>query len=225
MGISAGGVISNGCNIVRSFSIVTRSSTRLPASVLCPSVPTISVSSFDGKSLILVTGSQQAYSISCTYDTGEICTSSTVYQITVTGGPTPSLISLTPSGTNPITFSPSTNLIDAGVYTISVQIQTSSTPTIVLSAAANGTFTYVNPCLTATFSSNLCYSSPITVAVGSTESVSTPTWVDSVTNSISSLSLICAYTLQPLSFTTIPTASMSGKITYASASATLLSGT
>jgi len=120
MGISAGGVISSGCNLIRTFGVVTRSATNLATNFLCPSVPTLSVSTFNGQSITLVTGSQQAYSLSCIYDTGEICSSSTVYLIIVTGGPTPSLISLTPSGINPITFSASSNLADAGVYSVSV---------------------------------------------------------------------------------------------------------
>lgn len=105
---------------MRTVGFVTRSATNLPPTLMCPFTPTISVSSFNGKNMVLVTGGQQSYSLSCSSSTGEVCHSTTIYKITVTGGPTPSLINLTPSGTNTITFSTSFNLGDTGVYSVNV---------------------------------------------------------------------------------------------------------
>ena len=81
MGISAGGATTPMCNyeVIRAFSVVTRSATDLPDIFVCPFTPTLSVSSFSGKSMTLVTGSEQTYSLSCTIDTGGACPSSRVY--------------------------------------------------------------------------------------------------------------------------------------------------
>ena len=81
------------------------------------------------------------------------------HKITVTGGPNPGLITLPNSAIASITFAGSDNLADAGIYNIAVQISTDGG--ITWSGAISATFTYVNPCLTATISGT-CWS-PFTV--------------------------------------------------------------
>ena len=74
--------------------------------------------------MALITGTTQTYSISCTLNTGEDCSAAT-FQVTVAGGPTPSLIFLTSGSANTVTFNASSVLANAGNYTISVQAKTS----------------------------------------------------------------------------------------------------
>jgi hypothetical protein len=77
------------------------------------------------------------------------CTSPVnAHKITVTGGPNPGLITMPNSATPTIRFAGTDNTADAGVYQIKVQISINGG--ITWSAAVTGTFTYVNPCLTAT---------------------------------------------------------------------------
>ena len=64
------------------------------------------------------------------------------YQITVTG-PNPALITLPSSTTPTISFGASTDLADAGVYVIAVQISADGGAS--WSAPTNATFKYINP--------------------------------------------------------------------------------
>jgi hypothetical protein len=74
--------------------------------------------------MALITGTTQTYSISCTLNTGEDCSAAT-YVVTVTGGPTPSLIFLTSVSAHTITFTATSNLASAGTYTVSVKAKAS----------------------------------------------------------------------------------------------------
>ena len=64
------------------------------------------------------------------------------YKITVTG-PNPGLITLPNTASPTISFASNTNLADAGVYGIAVQVSADGGTT--WSAPTNATYTYVNP--------------------------------------------------------------------------------
>ena len=76
------------------------------------------MSGFDSKSLIILTGATQSFTLSATTNTGLLQTIN--YAITVTGGTGTSLITL--SG-DTVTFASTNVLAYAGVYTISVKAQ------------------------------------------------------------------------------------------------------
>lgn len=113
-----------------------------------------------------------------------------IYDITVTGGSGTSLITL--SG-NTVTFADTSILAYAAIYTISVKARFTGSST--WSAPTTGTFTYVNPCVSATIT-GACWAD-FSVDLLANHQVFVPAWSDSVTNLVNNGTQICAYT--PLS--------------------------
>ena len=129
------------------------------------SISTIDVSSFDNRSLIIVTGAAQSHTLTSTTSGGHTC--SINYQLKVTG-PNSSLITV--SG-NTITFTASSVLVDTGTYYVAVTAKTTTQTdlfnrTVAWSSATIGTFYYVNPCLTATMPTSITCPAAFSVVVG-----------------------------------------------------------
>lgn len=124
-------------------------------------------------------------------------TCSIIYAITVSGGSGNSLITLS-GGT--VRFSATNILANAGTYTISVTAKISGQTT--WSAATMATFTYINPCLTATVVST-CPSN-FQVEVSATNSASVPLWSDSVTTAVNNGTTICPLSYKSILVTSAP---------------------
>ena len=111
--------------------------------------------------------------------------------MTVTGGPKPSLITVTG---NIITFAASDVFSDAGTYTVAVQAKTSAqTVWSTATTATTGTFYYINPCLTATMPATATCPPAFSVNVGASAISSTfALFKDSVTSAKNNETIICA---------------------------------
>jgi hypothetical protein len=122
------------------------------------------------------------------------------HKITVTGGPNPGLITLPNPASPSITFASSNNVSNAGVYNLAVQI--SRNGGITWSAAKTATFTYINPCLTAT----IVNSCPADFEVEDTFSNTTqvPYWSDSVTSAVNTGTTICPLVYRDILVTSAP---------------------
>ncbi len=91
----------------------------------------------------------QTKSISFTATPGVDCGPSIEYQVTYSpAGNTASIISLPTSTTSSITFAQTTDTVDIGAYTVTVSARPVGATTWTSSATA--TYTYNNPCLSAT---------------------------------------------------------------------------
>ena len=134
-------------------------------------------------------------------DCGLNCSNSiNAHKITVTGGPNPGLITLPNPASASISFASSYNVADAGVYNVAVQISTDGG--ITWSAAKTATFTYINPCLTATIINTCPADFQVEVTFSNTTQV--PYWSDSVTSAVNSGTTICALVYQNILVTSAP---------------------
>lgn len=130
------------------------------------SVTEIDVSSFNSGMSILVFDATKSFNLNSTTNGSTTCTVS--YKITVTG-PNSNLITLSD---NTVTFAASNVLSDAGEYSIAVQAIIYGRNS--WSAATTATFTYVNPCVSATIPAIVIYPTTFSVNVG--ESHTSPTF-------------------------------------------------
>lgn len=126
-----------------------------------------------------------------------------------------------------MTFAATSVLSYAATYSISVTAKISGQTT--WSAATTATFTYVDPCVTATLPVAPSCMSAFSAQIGFTQTSSlVPTWQDSVTSAINNGTIICPQTVtqyEASAPSSIANNTMFSKFTYTATSSTSTSGT